>query len=447
MHDQKKITLLPEDKEFNHKNTYTVVIGKNGVGKSRLLASIIKNRLGTPYSGINLDFPGLHRDVYFDALVLAVSTSPFDKFPSPRNKHSNLYVPYRYVGMRGEGMFSASSAISLISSASKGLLEKTIRGINNANFLEVFSALSFEPNVNFILKPNFERFDEEAVVQEKSDRHFFVYTSDGQRFVLDQRYKPLLERLDSEELDEISYAMSNVADYLFDKKAISLRIDFLSNEFYLNNQAASGRIIYSLKRLLDTNFIRIMDLRLTKEAYGELNLRTASSGEQCLMVMMLGIAGYIEDGSLILIDEPEISLHPRWQEEFMNLLSTAFSGYKDCHFIIATHSPQIVSRLNDENSYVYSLTKERLYEASDFNNKSADYQLAELFDAPGLMNEYVTRLCFNLIAKLKAHKGSHSEFSSDMNKLLELKEKIQDTDPTVGLIESVSELYNYYANN
>ncbi len=43
---------------------------------------------------------------------------------------------------------------------------------------------------------------------------------------------------------------------------------------------------------------------------------------------ILGISTEIRDNSLICIDEPELSLHPKWQEKYMKLLMNTFSDYK-----------------------------------------------------------------------------------------------------------------------
>lgn len=178
-----------------------------------------------------------------------------------------------------------------------------------------------------------------------------------------------------------------------------------------------------------------------------MSLKRASSGEQCLLVIMLGIAGHITDYSTILIDEPEISLHPRWQEEFIIMLTSAFSSYRGCQFIIATHSPQIISRLKDEGCYITSLTDNRIFRASEFSNRSADYQLAELFDAPGIMNEYIARLAFSLLSKIKASKCVSPDNLRELNQLQTLAENVDRDDPTMDLVQSVILVCDIYANN
>ncbi|MGY2286325.1 AAA family ATPase [Pseudomonas gingeri] len=441
-HDGKLIQLLPSI-EFYEQNTYTIIVGKNGVGKSRLLANICKKLSDGIY-----DYHFKYEKI---PLVIAASTSPFDKFPSPKKKkeRDELYSIYRYVGMRGEGMYPASSAISLISSASKALLEKLLNQRNNANFLDVFESLSFSSNVYFLLKPSFSRYnDTQKSYHTRNRESFQVITDDGSdRLELDERFSPMFKNLSTEARSQVTYAMSNLVDYFESRKTISLHVDFRTNSTSLEGLHAQPHIINSIILLLNHNLIRLMDVYLHKKNHGELSLKKASSGEQCLIVLMLGIAGHIEDGSLILIDEPEISLHPRWQEEFMPLLASAFVKYKSCHFIIATHSPQIISKLNNSASYIYSLTNNILYSAKDFNDKSADFQLAELFDAPGMMNEYISRISFSCIAKLRSRGKVDNETEADLEKLTELQLKLDDNDPTKLLIESVRELYHSYAHN
>ena len=58
----------------------------------------------------------------------------------------------------------------------------------------------------------------------------------------------------------------------------------------------------------------------------------------------------ISRNSIVLIDEPEISLHPNWQIKYISFLKKVFAEYNSCHFIIASHSHYMVSDLNPENS-------------------------------------------------------------------------------------------------
>ena len=65
-----------------------------------------------------------------------------------------------------------------------------------------------------------------------------------------------------------------------------------------------------------------------------------SSGEQHFVIQLITLVMKAESGSLILIDEPELSYHPAWQMDYLkNLKRIAEVG--QYQFILATHSPQI----------------------------------------------------------------------------------------------------------
>lgn len=66
-----------------------------------------------------------------------------------------------------------------------------------------------------------------------------------------------------------------------------------------------------------------------------------SSGEQHEIVLMYELLFKVTQDSLVLIDEPEISLHVAWQQEFLRDLHdiTLVSPFD---VVIATHSPQII---------------------------------------------------------------------------------------------------------
>ena len=74
-----------------------------------------------------------------------------------------------------------------------------------------------------------------------------------------------------------------------------------------------------------------------------------SSGEQHQVVMYYDFLFNCDPGTLVLIDEPEISLHIIWQEQFTKNLFEIIK-LNHMNFLIATHSPYIISD-NLKNTY------------------------------------------------------------------------------------------------
>lgn len=76
-----------------------------------------------------------------------------------------------------------------------------------------------------------------------------------------------------------------------------------------------------------------------------------SSGERQLFVLITTLM-FVEDrkqANILIIDEPELSLHMKWQEMFVDSLVAA---NRDVQLILATHSPSIIY---DKDSYCVDL--------------------------------------------------------------------------------------------
>nr|WP_275078145.1 AAA family ATPase [Pseudomonas rhizoryzae] len=89
-------------------------------------------------------------------------------------------------------------------------------------------------------------------------------------------------------------------------------------------------------------------------------LELASSGEIQMFTTLAFIASHIDKRTAILIDEPENSLHPRWQAEFLDNLSDQFYQYEP-KIVIATHAPIVVTQAANlgDGCCVYRMIKNK----------------------------------------------------------------------------------------
>ncbi len=71
-----------------------------------------------------------------------------------------------------------------------------------------------------------------------------------------------------------------------------------------------------------------------------------SSGEQHIILIAYFFVFLAPEKSIVLIDEPEISLHVKWQEKFLQDM-LELSKLSNLRFIVATHSPSIISKFRD----------------------------------------------------------------------------------------------------
>lgn len=106
------------------------------------------------------------------------------------------------------------------------------------------------------------------------------------------------------------------------------------------------------KQLIDQRFVT-KDVRISREngidvffKEKKIPLGSMSSGEQHQIVLFFELLFEIKKNSLILIDEPELSLHVAWQKKFIADLIKIID-VNEFDVILATHSPQLIGRWNE----------------------------------------------------------------------------------------------------
>lgn len=103
-------------------------------------------------------------------------------------------------------------------------------------------------------------------------------------------------------------------------------------------------------------------LRVVDEKHGHpIPLSKLSSGEQEIIVLFYELLFEVPKGTLLLIDEPEISLHITWQRLFMEDLEQIVK-MKSVTVIVATHSPQMISGNRQRQIDLGELYKNGLYQ-------------------------------------------------------------------------------------
>jgi predicted ATPase len=135
-----------------------------------------------------------------------------------------------------------------------------------------------------------------------------------------------------------------------------------------------------------------------------------SAGERHVIKSFCDILSFIVPGSLILIDEPEVSLHPSWQIKYVPLLQKTFKGFKNCQFIIASHSHFIATGLPKGKSFLLSISRIDNYKHAtrelydDYSGTSAERILYEVFGVTTTHNLFFQQDLEQVVSYLESHK-------------------------------------------
>ena len=123
-----------------------------------------------------------------------------------------------------------------------------------------------------------------------------------------------------------------------------------------------------------------------------LTVNQLSDGEKCLIALVgdlarrMAIANPVRNDPLqgdgiVLIDEIDLHLHPRWQRMIVTKLMAVFSN---CQFIISTHSPHILTHVQHENLFFLKQTDEGIIaeKPNESYGKNVDRILEDLMGLP-----------------------------------------------------------------
>mgnify|MGYP004560430249 CR=1 FL=1 len=78
----------------------------------------------------------------------------------------------------------------------------------------------------------------------------------------------------------------------------------------------------------------------------EIKLSDLSSGEKQEIILFFELIFSTDKSLMIIIDEPELSLHVAWQKKFIDDLFNIIKN-KNMNIIIATHSPYITGKYEE----------------------------------------------------------------------------------------------------
>lgn len=305
-----------------------VLIGPNGVGKSQLLHQIVANWL-------QLD-PDAPDDIGFNGRpnlnqVVVISYSPFELFPvdTSQDKNRKDHDVYRYFGFRGR----MKSLTDSKRGSDKVMLSREFPKTNAARSLlaclsddQKYGAIKEWSNkletMERVLKSAFP-FDRAAVVVDgDADVDGFFTTQEGIT-------EPHLEGSVGDEDDP------------------NLQVRYVP--------IASDRVDELKVSLLGKHLQDRLGVVFLKDGK-PLHL---SSGQRLFSYIVINILGAIRRNSLILVDEPELFLHPTLEIAFIRMLKSILASYGS-KALVATHSLVTVREIPRDCVHVFEQTDEGL---------------------------------------------------------------------------------------
>jgi len=225
----------------------------------------------------------------------------------------------------------------------------------------------------------------------------------------------------SARLAELVYAALDVISNSADLEKLSIVFDFKEGR-----RTEDYAVLQALALMRRLGFLYLRECGLELEADGSrIDIIQASSGQQQLLASTFGLMGELEADSLVLLDEPELSLHPAWQISFLERLEALMLPFPGCHVIIATHSPFIVQSALRSGVDIIELGEARAQRAPLRHGRkrhriSVEEALVDVLHAPLPDSIYLADEIFEVVSM--GESGSEIDRQHALSRLLTLRE-------------------------
>lgn len=370
-------------KKFNLKNTSSnikIIIGENGTGKSALL-----NELSIDYLNDN-------------KTVIAIATSIHDKFTSSRRRF------HFYGGRQGRSMVERA--------IKKSLLGDSYDDVDRVKYLiNALEYAKYSPKIGIKVE-GFEsdKIESLYVAAEKDERLYDVLS-------LIKKYQEPFSR----------------------ESVVAISLWGVTKE---NNNVAGSALSAFIRyeRVLKKyKIIKRFRTYLYREN-SEIALANASSGELMIISMLVHISSYIDKDTVILIDEPENSLHPRWQRKYIDMILDVFYLFQP-KIYVASHSPQIIPLDND----LYKIFTPRNGVVVEVDEKTSNNEelLSEVFGVITPENRFLSNKMVEVINDFDANK---IEYNHVLQIIEGYKNKVYDP-RQISFLEGVNEIIKKINNS
>lgn len=349
------MTLAPTDK---HSSNMTVLVGNNGAGKTTLLKSLatslswlvarIRSEKG---NGSPVDDEDILNGASAAAISIAVSDDVGEFISQPNTALFEWILARPRQGRKTDTHSSFTDVSRLADLYRIRLTEDETASLPLIAYYPVERSV-LEIPLKIRTKHSFDQLDgyDNALSRGVDFRRFFEW---------------FREREDAENESGVSSTVLTEISNKYGKDS------HIWNALTDLKASTRDRQLTAVRTAISTFMPGFTNLRVQRkprlhmaiDKHGvKLNVSQLSQGEKSMMalvgdiarrlaMMNQSLANPLQGDGIVLIDEVDLHLHPKWQRNLVRQLSETFPN---CQFVLTTHSPLVISDAKDVLCYVLS---------------------------------------------------------------------------------------------
>lgn len=408
-------------------NCVDIITGPNGCGKTETLEALLAYA-----DELVQDLPrqfNQRTSVHASGLpskVVVQTFSPFTRFYAPRVDRASISDRYLERDVRPDsyvcvGLHRASRTVG--ASLSRKILEESLFRLSEnpesaETLFSVLYELGFHTQLHLEYTP--QSAFKKAFNAESPEEVMNAYRDKlNSRNPYLQKNEQLRREFDSENITDVFRHSVDVV--MRHQNRRSNRRSGYQLFASLENARRDFHTIQAFALLRRLDVLSLTSCEISTQEHKLIDVAKTSSGQQQMLCAVLGLATSISNNCLVLVDEPELSLHPEWQLKFVDALFRIADSVHNAHIIVATHSPLIVQQGMQHGADIIQMGDRVQSSSRSLTDESLSVEqaLIDVFHTPISGSAHVSNEIFQAV--LKGETGTPAEKQEALAKLNQLR--------------------------
>ncbi len=181
------------------------------------------------------------------------------------------------------------------------------------------------------------------------------------------------------------------------------------NYSFENKHLSMDNDIFKITEVTEPNNYKDYTIAIKRENSDQyVVFENMSSGEQNLLLMFAKIISEVQINDILIIDEPEISMHVSWQQ-LLPYIFEIISKKINIKIVVATHSPILINSVNLNDNICFNAAKGNITQLESKSIRNIEATILDSFGLPTENNRSIYEHCAKIVSNFMSFANNEND--------------------------------------
>lgn len=181
------------------------------------------------------------------------------------------------------------------------------------------------------------------------------------------------------------------------------------NYSFENKHLSMDNDIFKITEVTEPNNYKDYTIAIKRENSDQyVVFENMSSGEQNLLLMFAKIISEVQINDILIIDEPEISMHVSWQQ-LLPYIFEIISKKINIKIVVATHSPILINSVNLNDNICFNAARGNITQLESKSIRNIEATILDSFGLPTENNRSIYEHCAKIVSNFMSFANNEND--------------------------------------